>query len=388
MSKWKVILTTPDLDSSDLRYISRPIRSKWLTMGKLTEKFEQRFAKLIGTRYAVFVNSGTAALHLACRALGLGPGDEVICPALTFVATANAILYVSAKPVFADIKGVDDLNISAEEIEKRITRRTRAIIVVHYAGYPCEMDRIKKLARKYRLYIIEDAAHAIGAWYKRRACGTWGDMGAFSFYPTKNLTTAEGGMVVTNNPALMHKVRLLRSHGVTADTWKRHRQGAIGYDVAELGYNFRPSEINAALGLSQLDKLAQNNRRRARLTAHYRRRLESTPGIVIPFLNNKATPAYHLFPVVLEKSVDRSRLIKRLKQRGIQTSIHYPPVHQFSYYRKLYRNNIQLPNTEYIGRHQLSLPLFPQMKTAQVDYIVRCLEKEIRHSGINRSKRS
>ncbi|MFC1631926.1 DegT/DnrJ/EryC1/StrS family aminotransferase [Candidatus Omnitrophota bacterium] len=378
MNKWKVALCEPDLGRNEIIQVSKVIRSKWLTMGRLSEKFEAEFAKFLGVRYAVFTSSATAGLHLAGRALNLKPGDEVICPALTFVATVNSILYVGAKPVFADVSGKDDFNISAGEIESKITPRTRALMVVHYAGYPCQMDKIKRLAAKFKLAIIEDAAHALGARLKNKNCGSWGDLGVFSFFSNKNMTTGEGGMVVTNQPALAARIRLLRSHGMNVTTWKKFKMGAkANYDVLDLGYNYRPSEVNAALGLSQLQKLTANNRQRAKLTQQYRRRLESVNEVTLPFLNSPGQSAYHIFPLLLANSVDRDRLIAGLKKRGIQASIHYPPVHKFLYYRRIFGNKITLPNTEYVGKHQITLPLFPQMKQAQLKYVVDSLKQEL-----------
>jgi len=386
MNKWKVVLSQPDLGPEEVKNVLKVIRSRWLTLGSLSAEFEERFAKFTGVRYAVFVNSGTAALHLACVSLGLGPGDEVICPAFTFVATVNAILYTGARPVFADVTGRQDFNISAEEIEKKITSRTRAIMVMHYAGYPCRMDQINRIAHRHKLSIIEDAAHAIGAEFKGKSCGTWSDIGLFSFFPNKNMTTAEGGMAVTNNEGLARKMRLLRSHGMSKSTWDRYKGRANTYDILDLGYNYRPSEINAALGLAQLKKVAANNKKRMNLTLRYRKRLKGVDGCMVPFLNNTGKPSYHIFPLLLSASLDRNKLIDRLKRKGVQSSIHYPPVHQFSYYRRIMKEKAYLPYTEYIGKHEITLPLYPQMKEAQLDYVVDTLKQEIRHCYLSRKR--
>jgi dTDP-4-amino-4,6-dideoxygalactose transaminase len=383
MNKWKVVLSEPDLNDEEIRRVSEVIRSKWLTIGELTEEFERQFAKFIGARYAIFVSSGTAALHLACRSLEIGPGDEVICPSLTFVATANAILYVGAKPVFADTTDVTDFNISVADIEKKVSPRTKAIMVVHYAGYPCQMDKIREIADRHNLFIIEDAAHAIGAEFKGVKCGIWGDVSAFSFFPNKNMTTAEGGMVVTNKASLAQKIRLLRSHGMSKSTWDRFSGHVNTYDILDLGYNYRSSEINAALGIVQLGKVAANNKKRKILTLQYRDKLKDLDGCLLPFLNSGGKPAYHIFPLLLSEWIDRNRLMDRLRQKGIQSSIHYPPIHKFLYYRKIFKKNICLPNTEYIGKHEITLPLYPQIKKAQVDYIANILKKEMRHCCID-----
>lgn len=384
MNKWKVILAEPDIGEREIKSISGVIKSKWLTMGALTGEFEKRFSKFAGTRYAIFVNSGTAALHLACRALGLGPGDEVICPALTFVATSNAVLYAGAKPAFTDVTGLDDFNISPYDIEKKISKKTKAIMVMHYAGYPCAMDEIKKIAKKYSLFVIEDSAHALGAEYKGIKCGALSDVGAFSFFPNKNMTTAEGGMVVTNDKKIADKVRLLRSHGMSKTTWDRFKGRANSYDVLDLGYNYRPSEINAALGIEQLRKIDINNKKREKLTLKYRKALKGLSGCSVPFLNNSGLSSYHIFPLLLSETINRDKLIECLRKRGVQVSIHYPPIHKFSYYKKILRKGLCLLNTEHIGKHELTLPLYPQMPEPQVDYVVDSLKRGIEYCRTNR----
>ena len=375
MNKWKVILAEPDIDEGEIRSVSRVIKSKWLTMGALTEEFEKRFSGFLGTRYAIFVNSGTAALHLACRALGLGQGDEVICPALTFVATSNAILYVGAKPVFADIAGEDDFNISLSDIERKISKKTKAIMVMHYGGYPCKMDQIRRIARKHNLFVIEDSAHALGADYKGIKCGALSDVGIFSFFPNKNMTTGEGGMVVTSDKKIADTVRLLRSHGMSKTTWDRFKGRANSYDVLDLGYNYRPSEINAALGIEQLRKISANNKKRERLTLMYRKAMKGFPNCSLPFLTNSGRSSYHIFPILLSKKISRNKFIEYLRQRSIQSSIHYPPIHKFLYYKRILGKGISLPKTEYIGEHELTLPLYPQMSMLQVAYVVDALKK-------------
>ena len=249
---WKIPLCEMSLGQRESEAIQKVLSSGWLTMGEITHEFEQRFAELVGVKHALAVSSCTAALHLANQVLGIGPGDEVICPALTFVATANAIVYVGARPVFADIESFDNFSISAEDIEAKITDKTKAILVVHYAGYPCDMDQITDVAKRYQLRIIEDCAHAPGASYHGKPCGSIGDLGCFSFFSTKNMTTAEGGMLTTNDEQLAERLRIMRSHGMTSLTLDRHKGHAFSYDVVELGYNYRMDEIRAALGLVQL----------------------------------------------------------------------------------------------------------------------------------------
>ena len=250
--EWKIPLSDIDLGAEDQAAVDKVLHSKWLTMGSVTQEFEQAFAVHVGVKYALAVTNATAALHVACIIAGLNPGDEAIVPSLTFVATANAVRYTGAVPVFADIAGENDLNISYKSIERAITKRTRAILVMHYGGYPCDMPSIMGLAREHNLIVIEDAAHAVGSDLQGRKMGTWGDMGCFSFFSNKNMTTGEGGMLVTDNEAYTHRAHLLRSHGMTTLTWDRHMGHAWSYDVVDLGYNYRIDEIRAALGMVQL----------------------------------------------------------------------------------------------------------------------------------------
>jgi dTDP-4-amino-4,6-dideoxygalactose transaminase len=287
---------------------------------------------------------------------------------LTFVATSNAVLYTGAKVRFADILGPEELNISPEEIEKQIRPNTKAIIVVHYGGYPCHMPKIMALAKKYGLSVIEDAAHAPGAELAGQALGTWGDIGCFSFFSNKNLSTGEGGMVATDRSDLADRIRLLRSHGMTSLTWDRHQGHAHTYDVVDLGYNYRIDEVRSALGLVQLSKLDKNNSRRQTITEGYWDKLQGS-GVELPFRNTPGSPAYHIFPILLPTGVDRSKFIASLKNAQIQTSIHYPPIHCFSYYRNLY-SDIKLPRTEDAASREVTLPLYPTMSDEQLELVI------------------
>ena len=350
------------------------IKSRWLTMGSVTKELESEFSRFTGVKHALAVSNGTHALHLACLALGLGPGDEVIAPALTFVASTNAVLYTNAEVRFAEIIGKSDLNISPEAIQKQITARTKAILVVHYGGYPCQMPEIMKLARSYGLAVIEDAAHAPGASLEGRALGTWGDVGCFSFFSNKNLATGEGGMVITGSDEIAEKVRILRSHGMTTLTWDRHRGHAYTYDVVALGNNYRIDEIRAALGLAQLKKLEANNARRKAITERYREGLSQTTyaGVDIPFLDKLGQPSYHIFPMLLPEDVNRQAFMETMRNLGVQTSIHYPPIHTFSYYRQRYPG-ISLPVTEAVASREVTLPLYPGMKDEDVDFVLSAI---------------
>jgi dTDP-4-amino-4,6-dideoxygalactose transaminase len=354
------------------------IRRRWLTMGEMTQEFEREFAGFINAKHALAVSNCTDALHLACLSLGIGPGDEVIVPSLTFVATANAVLYTHADVHFADILGESDLNVSPEEIENSITSRTKAIIVVHYGGYPCRMPEIIEVARRHGLAVIEDAAHAPGASLDGRALGTWGDVGCFSFFSNKNLAVGEGGMLVTNHADIANKVKYLRSHGMTTLTLDRHRGHAYTYDVVTLGHNYRIDEIRSALGLAQLKKLNKNNIRRKAITQQYRKGItEAKTGIKIPFLASSGRSAYHLFPVLLPQGVDNIGFMEEMRKYRIQTSIHYPPIHKFSYYRQRYPK-VTLPKTEAIARREVTLPLYPGMSDKDVDYVIASLKQAIK----------
>jgi dTDP-4-amino-4,6-dideoxygalactose transaminase len=368
---WRIPLADIDFGPEESAAVQAVLASKWLTMGGVTQQFEQEFSAFTGAKYALSVSNATAALHMACLALGIGPGDEVIVPSLTFVATANAVRYVGATPVFADVSGDDDFNISPDEIEKRITPKTRAIIVVHYAGYPCDMPRIMEIAAKHSLEVIEDNAHGVGASLAGRQLGTWGAIGCFSFFSNKNMTTGEGGMLTTDREDLYEKLRVFRSHGMTTLTWDRHKGHAFSYDVVELGYNYRIDEIRAALGLEQLKKLPRNNVRRAALTQLYRETMqELAPKVTIPFGNHPGQSSYHILPALLPPSAERGRVMEHLKAQGIQTSIHYPPVHAFTAYRST-TNGAVLPLTEDIARREITLPLYPMMKEEDVISVVQ-----------------
>ena len=372
---WKVSLSDIDLGEEEIVAVDKVLRSRWLSMGEMTQKFERAAALYLGAEHAFAVTNGTTALHLAYAALELGPGDQVILPSLTFVATANAILYTGATPVFADITSPDDLTISPKEIKRRITARTRAIAVMHYGGYPCDMEAILEIAQQHELAVVEDAAHAPGSAYNERKAGILGDVGCFSFFANKNLVTGEGGLVTTNRDDLAERIRLMRSHGMTTLTWDRHRGHAHSYDVIALGYNYRLDEMRAALGLVQLEKLDVNNQQRAEITQAYRQALAGLPGIRLPFLDHPGHSACHLFPILLDEGIDRGAFIERMRAAGIQTSIHYPPIHLFSYYRERfgYEEGL-LPVTEAIGRQEVTLPLYAGMTKEQVQLVVEAVQ--------------
>ena len=382
--KWRYPLSDIDLGKEEERKVLKVLRSRWLSTGPVTEKFEKAFSEYLGEGYAIAVSNGTAALHLALASLNIKEGDEVILPSLTFIATANAVLYVGAKPTFADIVSKDNLNISPEEIGKKITKKTKAIMVMHYGGYPCDMGSIMGIAKRHGLYVVEDAAHAPGAEYQGKKCGMIGDIGCFSFFSNKNLVTGEGGMVVTQNRECAERVRRMRSHGMETLSWDKYRGHFSSYDIEKLGYNYRTTEIQSALGLVQLKKLDRNNKRRKRLVEIYRRELQGVDGISIPFPQFKGRPSYHLFPILVDTGQDarssflKDRLMEGLRHFRIQTSVHYPPIHLFSLYRREFDfTEGMLPKTEEVSRREVTLPLHPRMDVEDVKWIVKKLKEII-----------
>ena len=373
--KWRYPLSDIDFGKEEERQALKVIRSRWLSTGPVTERFEKSFSEYLGGGEAIAVSNGTAALHLALAGLGIKEGDEVILPSLTFIATANAVLYTGATPVFADIVSEENLNISPEEIEKKVTRKTKAIMVMHYGGYPCDMKSILKVAKRCGLYVIEDAAHAPGAEYYGKKCGVIGDIGCFSFFSNKNLVTGEGGMVVTQNQTWAERIRRMRSHGMKGLSWDKYRGRLSSYDVGGLGYNYRTTEIQSALGLVQLKKLDRNNKKRRRLVEVYQKEFQREGKILLPFSKFKGNPSYHFFPILVARPIDRNRLMEKLKNFGIQTSVHYPPVHLFSLYRKRFGFKLgMLPKTEGVSRREMTLPLHPRMNLREVSEIVNKLK--------------
>ncbi len=368
--EWRVPLSDLDYGIEEEEAVSAVLRKRWLTMGAVTQEFEAEFARLTGAKYALAVANATLALHLANLALGIGPGDEVIVPSLTFVATSNSVLYTGADVRFAEIIGPGDLNISPEDIEKRITSKTKAIIVVHIGGFACNMPAILDIAARHHLAVIEDSAHAPGAYLSGKHLGTWGDVGCFSFFSNKNLSTGEGGMIVTNRSDIADKVRLLRSHGMTSLTWDRHEGHAYTYDVVDMGYNYRIDEIRSALGLAQLKKLTAGNARRQQIAERYWQAFQDIPGLDLPFCDANCQSSFHIFPILLPEGIERIPFIDQLRAVGVQTSIHYPPIHHFSYYRQRYPD-LTLPRTEAVSHREVTLPLYPGMTEDQIELVIR-----------------
>ena len=379
---WRIPLFDLSVDEDEVQAVARVLRSKWISMGDLTRQFETQFAQMHDAKHAIAVCNGTAALHLALKVLGIKEGDEVICPSLTFVATANAILYVGARPVFAEITSKYDLTISCDDIEEKVTEKTKALVVVHYGGWPCEMERILEIVKKHGLTVIEDAAHAPLAQYRNTKVGTLGDVGCFSFFSNKNMTTAEGGMMTTNNDEIAERLRLMRSHGMTAISFDRFAGHASSYDVIDLGFNYRLDDIRSSIGLTQLKKVASFNKAREELTKLYRDKLRDAKELIVPFgdhmeAGSERLSSFHIFPVLISANrLKRDTVKERLAAKGVQTSVHYQPVHLFRIYRERFGcKRGDLPLTEWVADHEITLPLYPGMTEDDVTYVTDSLKE-------------
>jgi dTDP-4-amino-4,6-dideoxygalactose transaminase len=367
-----LLVSEPILGPNEKAALAAVIDSGWVTMGDRVREFEQTFARLHGAEDAVAVNSCTAALHLILHALGIGPEHEVLVPSLTFVATANSVLYVGARPVFVDIDSPQVPLMSLEDAEAKCTAKTKAVILVHFGGYLADRPGWQSFARRKGLLLIEDAAHAPGL----PGVGTFGEAAAFSFYGNKNMTTAEGGAIIARDPALTDAIRRARSHGMTSGTRQRLDSRTPDYDVTMLGFNYRMDELRAALGLVQLSRLTEWNNVRRHLSQHYRKLIaQHCPSVTVPFRDDWLS-THHLMPVVLPAEAGRQAVIDGLRGQGIQTTVHYPPVHRLSFYHDLYPND-HLLRTEDFARRELTLPLHPRMSPAVVEFVVGCLTEAL-----------
>ncbi len=372
---WKIPLFDLHFEDEEKQAVLRVMDSKWISSGSETIEFENRFAEMLGVKYTVAVNSCTAALHLAVLALGIGKSDEVIVPSLTFAATVNAVYYTGAKPVFADIVSRKDLTISPDDVRNKITDKTKAIMVMHYGGFACNMKEIIDIAEQYDLRVIEDTAHAPGATYEGRKLGTIGTVGAFSFFSNKNITTAEGGMIATNEEAIAEQARLLRSHGMTTSSYDRAHGHATKYDIKQVGYNYRLDDIRASIGIVQLGRLAEDLKKRRLLASLYHKLLSDVSEITVPFQGKIQESTNYIFPIVLNENcpVDRDTFRQLLENDfGIQTSVHYPAVHQFTQYETM---RTALPQTEYVCEHEVTLPIYFSMSENDVCYVCESVKK-------------
>jgi dTDP-4-amino-4,6-dideoxygalactose transaminase len=375
LSDINIPLSDVDYGEEEKEAVLRVLDRKWLSMGDEVQAFEQEFADFIGVRYAFAVSNATSALHLSLSCLSIKPEDEVIQPALNFVACANMTVALGAKPVFADILNLQEPTIDANSIEKLITPKTKAVVVMHYGGYPCRMSPISNVCDKHGIPIIEDACHAIGAQYldiehkfpHGKMVGNLSAIACFSFFSNKNLVTGEGGMVVTNNEDYAAKIKLLRSHGMTTLTWERHKGHASSYNVIAHGYNYRFDEIRAALGRVQLRKLANNNKRREKAVRLYHQKLSEISGWSTPFSSYTGDSSYHLMTLLAPNSKSREQIALTLKSFGIQTSFHYPCITKFKAFSTFENNN--LPLSHHFANRVITLPLFPMISEFQIEQI-------------------
>lgn len=365
------------LEPEDLEAVAATLRSGWLTQGPRTRELEAAFAAHLGSRHAIALSSCTAALHLAYLGAGVGPGDEVIVPSFTFVATASAALYCGATPVFAEISSPRHPTLDPDDVKRRITPLTKAVTAVHYAGYPAAVDRLRQLCDEHGIALIEDAAHAPSAMLAGRKLGTWGLAGTFSFFSNKVISAGEGGLLCTDSDDLAAVARSLRSHAMTSGTLDRHEGRAQSYDVVDVGFNYRMDEPRAALLLSRMARLELEVERRRELTIRYRELLRKLPAVTLPFDDGEVEcSSCYVLPIMLERAQERAEVARRLRARGIQTSILYPAIHRFSAYRERYPE-VSLPLTELAASSQLTLPLFPHMTFSDQDRVVSAIAAAI-----------
>jgi len=368
------------IDKEDIDTVVDVLRSDWITTGPKVSEFEDAMASRVGSKYAVSFSSGTAALHAAAFAAGIGPGDEAITTPMTFCATANCILYQRAKPVFADISR-DTLNLDPDEVANRITPKTKAIIPVDYSGHPAELDALNKLAQDHGLIVIEDACHALGATYKGRQVGSISNMTVFSFHPVKHITTGEGGMVTTDDKELAARLSLFRNHGIVGDARQRQANGQWYYEMVSLGYNYRLTDIGSALGISQLKKLDDNLLRRREIASIYRAAFSDISSLILPVERPEVASAWHLYPIRLDLDLltaTRAEVFQALRAENIGVNVHYIPVHMHPYYRNLFGyEGGEYPIAEAAYERLISLPMFHAMTKADVDDVINAVKKVI-----------
>jgi len=372
----KVPFFRPYIDKEDIKSIGNSLKRPLLTDGPILQEFESKFSKFAGAKFAVGVSNATSALQLSLKALGIKKNDEVILPDMTFVATGNAILNVGATPVIVDVN--EDMNISLDSIKESITSKTKAIIPVHFAGKICDIKNIKKITKTNNLFLIEDCAHAIGAKFENKHAGTFGDAGCFSFYPTKNITTIEGGMVICNSKNTAQRIQSFRNHGITQTLKQRFSDGKPwDYDEIEPGYNFRLDEIRASLGISQLKKISKLNSLRRKACEYYNSELKNIDGIESPEISKKNDNAFHLYIIKIKKEygLSRDKLFLKLLNSGIRTSVHYKPLHKFTVFKKATKIKKELKNSKILYGEILSLPLFPMITKTEQNYVIEKIKQ-------------
>ena len=373
----------PYITDDEIFEVVDSLKSGWITMGPKTMRFEEEFGRYVGSKHSITVNSGTAALHLALRAIQLKPGDEVIIPTMTFTATGEVVCYFNAKPVLVDVDG-DTFNIDISAIEKAVTPRTRAVIPVHYGGQPCDMDEIEQIAERYKLRVIEDAAHSLPAWYKSKKIGTIGDMTCFSFYATKTLATGEGGMVTTENDEWADRIKILRLHGISKDAWKRYSgEGSWYYEVVEAGNKYNMTDIQAALGIAQLKKIEWMREKREEIADKYAAAFNNSERVKTPQVKSDRISAWHLYVIQLNLEalgIDRARFIEELKARGIGTSVHFIPLHKHPFYKNAFGyKSGDFPVAESLYERIVSLPIYPGMSDKDVRVVIESVEDVCRN---------
>lgn len=361
------------IEQDDIQAVVDVLKSDFLTTGPKIAEFEQTVADYVGAKYAVAISNGTSALHAACFAAGIGPGDEVITTPLTFAASANCVLYCGGTPVFADVDP-KTYNIDPEDIRRKITDKTKAIIAVHLAGQPCDMDAIHSIAREHGLIVIEDGAHALGSVYKGKKVGSMSDMTTFSFHPVKPITTGEGGMIVTDNEDFYKKMVLFRSHGITRDdSMMTRNDGPWFYQQFDMGYNYRITDIQCALGCSQMKKLDRFLARRKEIVARYNEAFADCDNIITPYQLSDTESGWHLY-IVQVKNCDRRKVFENMREKGIGVNVHYIPVYMHPYYQEHGYENVHCANAEEIYSHIISLPLYPGLTSEQQDYVIDTLK--------------
>ena len=369
------------VDKTDIEAVVQVLRSAWLTTGPKVTEFEEAFANFVGARYAVAVSSGTAALHAAMYAIGIKPGDEVIIPAMTFAATANCVVFQGGTPVFVDVDP-ETLLIDPDQVKAKITPRTKAIIAVDYAGHPCDYDALREIADRHGLALVADACHALGATYKGRLVGSLADLNVFSFHPVKHITTGEGGMITTDNPDFAERMRIFRNHGITTDHRQREKQGSWFYEMVDLGYNYRITDIQCALGLSQLNKLPGWVKRRQEIAQKYDAAFAKLPAIQPLKVRADISHAYHLYVVRFDLSrlrATRAEIFTALRAEGIGVNVHYIPVHLHPFYRERFGTGPGLcPVAEAAYEEIITLPLFPRMGDNDVEDVITAVRKVVR----------
>jgi perosamine synthetase len=364
------------IEEDDIQAVVDVLRSDYLTTGPKIAEFEKMVADYVGAKYAVAISNGTSALHAACFAAGIQPGDEVITTPLTFAASSNCVLYCGGTPVFADVD-LKTYNIDPEDIRRKITDKTKAIIAVHLAGQPCDMDEIHKIAKEHDLLVIEDGAHALGSVYKGKKVGTLSDMTTFSFHPVKPITTGEGGMIVTDNEEFYQKMMLFRSHGITRDeNLMTRNDGSWFYQQLDLGYNYRITDIQCALGCSQMRKLDRFLARRKEIVTRYNEAFADCENIIIPYQLPETESGWHLY-IVQVKNCDRRKVFEALREHGIAVNVHYIPVYLHPYYQEHGYKDVHCRNAEEVYSHIISLPLYPTLMVEEQEYVIETLKHVI-----------